>query len=232
MREQILQEAAQNLVPKVVDDLLREHDLEPVDTPDIHDVNVDEGRPLTFTATFETLPAVDAGEYHGLTLRRTPIEVTEAHIDDAIEQLRGRAAREVAVEGRGAAHGDIVAVEAERRVVRQPDGETGPLPAPERRSDARVEIGAADNPPGFDEHLLGLEAGGATRFTVTEPAGADVEFDVRVTAVHERVLPDLDDDFARPSASTNRSTICGRRPRRTCAPTPHGKPTAACVTNC
>ena len=197
MREQILQEAAQNLVPKAVDDLLRERDIRPVDTPDIHDVSVDEGRPLTFTATFETLPEVDAGEYDGLTLRRKPIEVTDANIDEALEQLRGRAAREEPVDGRGAAHGDLVTVDAERRVLRRPDGETGPPPAPERRSGARIEIGAADNPPGFDAHLVGLEAGATTRFTVTEPGGAEVEFDVRVTAIHERVLPDLDDDFAR-----------------------------------
>lgn len=197
MREQILEEAAQHLVPKVVDDLLREHEIRPVDTPDINDVTIDEGRPLTFTATFETLPAVDAGEYDGLTLRRKPIEVTDTHIDEALEQLRGRAAREVAVEERGAAQGDVLTVDAKRRVIRQADGEAGTLPAPEQRSGARIEIGAQGNPPGFDENLLGLEAGATSRFTVTEAAGAEVEYEVRVSAVHERVLPDLDDDFAR-----------------------------------
>ena len=197
LREQILEEVAQNLVPRVIGDLLRQHGIRPVDAPDIRDVAVDEGQPLTFTATFETLPEVDAGEYHGLTLRRTPIEVTDGNIDEALEQLRRRAAREEAVEGRGGVRGDIVTMDLERRVVRRPDGEPGPPPAPERRSGARVELGAADNPPGFDEHLTGLEAGGAARFTVTEPSGADVEYDVRVTGIHARVLPDLDDEFAR-----------------------------------
>ena len=197
MREQILEEVAQHLVPKVVDDLLREHEIRPVDTPDINDVTIDEGRPLTFTATFETLPSVDAGEYHELTLRRKPIEVTDAHIDEALEQLRSRAARQVAVDGRGAAQGDVLTVDAERRVIRQADGEAGPLPAPEQRSGARIEIGAQGNPPGFDENLLGLEAGATSRFAVTEPAGTEVEYEVRVSAVHERVLPDLDDEFAR-----------------------------------
>ena len=197
LREQILEEVAQNLVPRVIGDLLRQHGIRPVDAPDIRDVAVDEGRPLTFTATFETLPEVDAGEYHGLTLRRTPIEVTDGNIDEALEQLRRRAAREEAVEGRGGVRGDIVTMDLERRVVRRPDGEPGLPPAPERRSGARVELGAADNPPGFDEHLTGLEAGGAARFTVTEPSGADVEYDVRVTGIHARVLPDLDDEFAR-----------------------------------
>lgn len=197
MRDQILREAAQNLVPRAVDDLLREHEVRPVATPDIADIEVDEGRPLTFTATYEILPVVDAGEYDALTLRRKPAEVTGANIDAALEQIRGRAARAVPVEGRGAARGDILTVDAQRRVVRQPDGAAGPLPAPERQSGARIEIGAAGNPPGFDEHLLGLEAGGEARFTVTEPDGAEVEFEVRVTEVHERVLPELDDDFAR-----------------------------------
>ena len=197
LREQILEEAAQNLVPRVVDDLLREHEIRPVGTPDIRDVTVDEGQPLTFTATIETLPEVDAGEYHGLTLRRTPVEVTDANVDEALEQLRQRAAREVPVEGRGGARGDVVTADVERRVVRQAAGDSGTPPAPERRSGARVEIGAADNPPGFDEHLTGLEPGGAARFTLTEPSGADVEYDVQVTALHERVLPELDDEFAR-----------------------------------
>ena len=194
--DQILEEAAQNLVPRVVGDLLREHDIEPVAAPDIQDVEIDEGRPLTFTATFETMPEVDAGDYQELTLRRTPVEVTEANVGEALEQLRQRAAREAPVEGRGVERGDVVTVDLERRVLRPAGSESGPPPAPEQRSGARAEIGAADNPPGFDEHLTGLEVDGTARFTVTEPSGAEVEYDVRVTAIHERILPELNDEFA------------------------------------
>lgn len=196
LRDQILEEAAQNLVPRIVGDLLRERDIQPVAAPDVQDVEIDEGRPLTFTATFETMPEVDAGDYHELTLRRTPVEVTDANIDEALEQLRQRAAREAPVEGRGVERGDVVTVDLERRVLRPASSESGPPPAPERRSGARAEIGAADNPPGFDEHLAGLEVDGTARFTVTEPSGAEVEYDVRVTGIHERVLPELNDEFA------------------------------------
>ena len=196
LRDQILEEAAQNLVPRIVGNLLRERDIQPVAAPDVQDVEIDEGRPLTFTATFETMPEVDAGDYHELTLRRTPVEVTDANIDEALEQLRQRAAREAPVEGRGVERGDVVTVDLERRVLRPAGSEPGQPPAPERRSGARAEIGAADNPPGFDEHLTGLEVDGTARFTVTEPAGAEVEYDVRVTGIHERVLPELNDEFA------------------------------------
>lgn len=194
--DQILEEAAQNLVPRIVGDLLREHDIEPVAAPDIQDVEINEGRPLTFTATFETMPEVDAGDYQELTLRRTPVEVTEASVGEALEQLRQRAAREAPVEGRGVERGDVVTVDLERRVLRPAGSEPGPPPAPEQRSGARAEIGAADNPPGFDEHLTGLEVDGTARFTVTEPSGAEVEYDVRVTGIHERILPELNDEFA------------------------------------
>ena len=196
LRDQILEEAAQNLVPRIVGDLLEERDIQPVASPDIRDVEIDEGRPLTFTATFETMPEVDAGDYHDLTLRRTPIEVTDANVDEALEQLRRRAAREEPVAGRGVERGDVVTVDLQRRVLRQAASETGPTPAPEQRSGARAEIGAADNPPGFDEHLTGLEVDGTARFTATEPSGAEVEYDVRVTGIHERVLPELNDEFA------------------------------------
>ena len=196
LRDQILEEAAQNLVPRVVGDLLRERDIEPVAAPDIRDVEIDEGRPLTFTATFETMPEVDAGDYQELTLRRTPVEVTDANVGEALEQLRQRAAREAPVDGRGVERGDVVTLDLERRVLRPAGSEPGPPPAPERRSGARAEIGAADNPPGFDEHLTGLEVDGTARFTVTEPSGAEVEYDVRVTGIHERILPELNDEFA------------------------------------
>ena len=197
LRDQILEEAAQNLVPRIVSDLLKEHDLQPVAAPDVQDVEIEEGRPLKFTATFETMPQVDAGDYRDLTLRRMPIEVTDASVDEALQQLRQRAASEVAVEERGAERGDVLTVDLERRVLRPAGGAAGqPPPAPEQRSGARVELGAADNPPGFDEHLTGLEVDGAARFAVTEPAGGEVEYNVRVTAIHERVLPELNDEFA------------------------------------
>ena len=65
-REQILHDVAHDLIPRAIDEALRERGLEPVDTPDVKDVTLDEGQPLTFTATFETLPPIDPGplEHH------------------------------------------------------------------------------------------------------------------------------------------------------------------------
>lgn len=204
MHDQLLHEAAQELVEKAVDEALRERGVEPLEAPSVRDVNVEAGRPLTFTATFETLPPVDAGDYHGLTVRRTPLEVTGAQVSEALDELRQRAARAEPVEDRGAAIGDTVTCDLERRTLPAPDAAQPPAP-PERHAGVQIEVGAEANPPGFDTHVVGLEVGAERTFTVRhpeggdapEPAGADVEYRIRLQAIHQRVLPDLDDDFAR-----------------------------------
>ena len=61
-KDQILHDVAHDLVPKAVDEALRERGVEPVTTPDIREVVVEEGRALTFTASFDTLPSFEVGD--------------------------------------------------------------------------------------------------------------------------------------------------------------------------
>ena len=69
-RDQILHDVAHDLIPRAVDNALRERGVEPVDTPDIKNVLVEEGQPLKFTADFETVPAFDPGDYGSLNLKK------------------------------------------------------------------------------------------------------------------------------------------------------------------
>lgn len=197
-RQQILHDVAHELIPRAVDEALRERGIEPVDTPDIRDVLVEEGQPLTFTARFETVPPIDPGDSSTLTLRRPAASVEADALDRALARLRERAARFEPVEGRAVDQGDTVVIDLERR----PAGGTT---APERHENLAVEIGAPANPPGFDEQLLGLEPGAAKRFTIAYPAdyaiselaGTDVEYAVTLNGVKRRVVPELDDEFAK-----------------------------------
>src|SRR6516225_1166974 len=107
-RDQILHDVAHGLIPRAVDEALRERGVEPVDTPDIRDVIVEEGQPLKFTATFDTVPSIDPGDYTTIQLRRAGTSVTEAAVDDALARLRDRSARYEPVDGRGVEHGDSV----------------------------------------------------------------------------------------------------------------------------
>src|SRR4030095_9956530 len=96
------------LTPGAVDEPFGERGVEPVDTPDIRDVVVEEGQPLKFTATFETVPPIEPGEYGSLTVRRNQARVEDSAVDQALSQLRERAARYEPIEDRGVEDGDSV----------------------------------------------------------------------------------------------------------------------------
>jgi trigger factor len=195
-KDQILHDVAHDLIPRAVDDALRERGLEAVDTPDVRDVNIEDGQPLTFTASFDTLPPFEPGDLSTISIRRASRAITDDAVDLSLQRLRERGARFEPVEGRGVDHGDTVVLDLERR------GGGGP---PDVHKDASIDLGAKANPPGFDEQLLGLEAGATKAFDVHYPqdypigelAGTDVSYTVAVKGVKRRVLPDLDDEFAK-----------------------------------
>jgi len=207
-RDQILHDVANDLIPQAVDDALRERGVEAIDTPDIRDVTVEEGRSLTFTASFDTLPSFDPGDLGTLSLRRPSTAVPDEAVDQALGRLRERAARYEPVEGRDVADGDTVNVDLERRSLGGPAREGDARP-PERdatvNKEVSIELGSKANPPGFDEQLLGMSAGSKKEFTIHFPddyavgemAGTDVWYSVEVKAIKRRVLPELDDEFAK-----------------------------------
>jgi trigger factor len=195
-RSQILHDVVHELVPRAVDDALRERGVEPVDTPDIRDVTVEEGQPLKFTATFDTVPGIDLKPYASVQLRRARPVLEEGAIDQTLQALRERAARYEAIEPRPVERGDTVVVD----LVRTSQGET-----PDTHQDITIEIGATANPPGFDDEVAGMAVGDTKTFTVRYPvdygikelAGASVDYTVTIKSLKRRVVPDLDDEFAR-----------------------------------
>ncbi len=199
-RDQILHDVAHGLIPRAVDEALRERGVEPVDTPDIKDVVVEEGQPLKFTASFETVPPIDPGDYASLTLRNTTASVEDSAVEQALSQLRERAARYEPVEERGVETGDSVLLDLERTA----SGENGE-PQTDKHDAVSVDIGAPANPPGFDDALVGMNTGDKKSFDVNYPddyaieelAGTTVKYDASVKAIRKRVVPDLDDEFAK-----------------------------------
>lgn len=217
-RDQILHDVAHGLIPRAVDEALREKGVEPVDTPDIRDVVVEEGQPLKFTASFETVPPIEPGDYASITLHTRGTTVGDAAVDETLTDLRQRAARyEPLSEPRGVQHGDSVVMDLIRTATPKLEeplvvlaGEpAGPPPTKEpqtdKHNDVTVEIGATANPPGFDEQLVGLHEGAEKTFDVRYPddysiqelAGTTVSYSVSIKAIRKRVVPELDDEFAK-----------------------------------
>jgi len=218
-RDQILHDVAHGLIPRAVDEALRERGVEPVDTPDIRDVVVEEGQPLKFTATFETVPPIEPGEYASITLHPKSTAVEDSAVDAALANLRERAARYEPIAGRGIAIGDSVMMDLVRtatpkQVTDEPlvviAGEPAPPKRPaepqtDKHEGVTVEIGATANPPGFDDNLIGLHEGVEKTFEVRYPddyaieelAGTTVAYDVSIKAIRTRVVPALDDELAK-----------------------------------
>ena len=210
-RDQILHDVAHGLIPRAVDEALRERGVEPVDTPDIRDVVVEEGQPLKFTATFDTVPSIDPGDYSSIQLRRTAAVVEDGAVEEALSRLREQAARYEPVEDRGVHLGDSVVMDLVRTAAPgDANAEAGASPAErgektDRHENVTVDIGGQANPPGFDEELVGLTAGDTKTFdvqypedyTIKELAGSTVTYDVTIKAIRKRTVPELDDDFAR-----------------------------------
>ena len=197
-RDQILYDVAHDLIPRVVGDALRERGLDPVATPDIRDVVLEEGQPLTFVADFEVVPPIDPGDYAGLTLRKAPAVLDVGAVDQALERLRDRAAKWIPVEDRASTAGDTVLLDV-TRTMRKDDAK------PEAMQNVSIEVGASANPPGFDEALTGVVAGDERSFTSTYPAdyptvelaGATVDYQATVKGLRRKMLAPLDDDFAK-----------------------------------
>ena len=197
-KDQILYDVANAMIPRLVDEALRERGLRPVATPDIKDVVLDEGQPLTFLAEFETVPPIEPGEYTGIALTKPPAILEVGAVDQVLEQLRQRAAKWHPVEDRTASVGDAVLMDV-TRTVKKDDAK------PEPMQNVSIELGAKGNPPGFDENLSGVAAGDTRTFSVTYPteyevpelAGVTVDYEVSVKGLRRKELAELTDEFAK-----------------------------------
>ena len=195
-KEQILQDVARELVPKAVDEALHERGVEPVDSPDVNDFAIDEGKPLTFMATFETVPEFEVGDLAAILVQQPAADLAPDAVSTALEQLRERAARFEPLDARPAADGDTLVADIERKDA------TGESDTHEQVS---LVIGGPGNPPGFDANLVGMAAGDTKTFAIHFPddypvpqlAGTDVTYTVQARELRQRVLPELDDEFAK-----------------------------------
>jgi len=195
-REQILHDVMHGLIPRAIEEALQERGIEPIDTPNVKDVDLHEGKPLTFTAAVETVPPFDPGDLASISLTRAKVNIDDAAVDETLGRLRERSAKFETVEGRPIAEGDTITATLDRK---------GPGDETDHHDEVTIQLGAEGNPPGFDANLVGLNAGEDKTFTVHFPADyvaesfrdADVSYSIRVKEIRKKVLPELDDELAK-----------------------------------
>jgi trigger factor len=194
----VLEEALRDSLPEWYERALLASGVNPVGDPSIELVSAPdaEGEPLGFKLEVGVRPKATLGEYRGLEVGRAEPQVPEDVVEREIERVRAGFAKLEPVE-RAAAEGDVLLIDFEGLV----DGqafEGG------KASDYLLELGGGQLVEGFEEQLSGAAAGEEREVEVSFPddlpseelAGADAVFSVQVKEVREKVLPDLDDDFA------------------------------------
>src|SRR3954464_12048121 len=196
-REAVLDETVREAIGRWYVDAIGAAKIAPVGDPklDLGDLP-GEGQPLTFSIEIGVRPTAQLGEYDGVEVGRREATVDDAQVDAELQSLRERAARVETVE-RPAQVGDFVVMDYEGRV-------GGELFEGGAGRDQMIELGSGRLIPGFEDQLQGASAGEQREVNVTFPdeypaeqlKGADATFAVTVKEVKEKVLPELDDDFA------------------------------------
>ena len=200
-RPQIMQDVAEHLVSKAVGDALVEKGVEPVETPDIKDLVLEEGKPLTFKASFDVVPSFDPGDLSTIEATEPSRAIEDDAVNQSLERLRERNARYEAVEGGAVDAGHTVVIALERRGTDK-EGKPGDV---DKHEQVNIELGAPSNPPGFDAEVIGMTPGTSKSFTITYPedytipelAGGKVDYTVNLKEIKKRVIPALDDELAK-----------------------------------
>ncbi|MGA8224061.1 MAG: trigger factor [Candidatus Acidiferrales bacterium] len=193
-------EVVQSLVPEYLEKALDEKKLIPVTRPEVDKVEFKEGEPLRFRAVFEVLPEFELGEYKNPEVQVEAVEIGDAQVDKAVEEMRERAATFVPVEGRAAKDGDFVLM----KLMGTPVGGGDPVQA----DNILCHLGAEETLESFTENLRGASAGETKKFGAKYPddypdpklAGKTYDYSVDVQGIKEKKLPELNDEFAKDAA--------------------------------
>jgi trigger factor len=190
------EDAVNESYPDAYSKALEESEIEPVGRADMEILELSADG-YTFKAMVPVKPEVKIEDYKGIEAEKPEVNVGQAEVDAEIERMRVRNARIETVD-REIKNGDTAVIDFEGFK----DGVAFEGGKGEHHS---LEIGSNSFIPGFEEKLVGAEAGDELELDLTFPeeyhaedlAGADVVFKVKVHEVKERLLPDLDDEFAK-----------------------------------
>ena len=190
------EEAVNIALPDAYSGAVKESELHVVGYPQVELLEVGkEG--FSFKATVAVYPEVTLGQYKGVEAPRAEVNVTGEDVDARLKEMAERDSRMVSVEDRPVENGDIVNIDFEGFLNGEPfDG---------GKSDSfDLEIGSGSFVPGFEEQLVGMNAGEEKDIDITFPedyhadlAGKAVVFHVKANSIKVRELPALDDEFAK-----------------------------------
>ncbi len=192
-------DAVNALAGEAVKDALAEHELKPFGNPYLTDVNTEENKAVSMEAIVEIEPSFDLADYTALELVKPSAEVKDDEVDQFLQNMRKNQADTISIEEiRGLKDGDVANLDFTGTL-------DGTLVEDLNGTDYLVQLGSSETVPGFEEQIIGMEAGQDREFDLTFPedffkpeiAGKVIHFKVKLKEIRELHLPDLDDEFAK-----------------------------------
>ena len=191
------EDAANIVIPEEYDKALAEvKDIKITSQPAIDVTQMEKGKEFIFTAEVATKPEVTLGQYKGIEVPETKVEVTDEEIEAELKKVQEQNAREITVD-RPAENGDTVVIDFEGSV----DGEVFEGGTAENHP---LVLGSGSFIPGFEDQLVGAVADSDVEVNVTFPedyqakelAGKAAVFKVKVHEIKKKELPEINDEFA------------------------------------
>ena len=200
--EEVKSDVVEALVPKYFRREAEKQGLMPVSQPRVTDLHIHDSEPLRFKASFEVMPEIPVEGYKELRADKPEIVVSEEEVEQALDNVREQHATFTAVEGRPLTDGDFAQASLDGR---PKDAQAPKDRNPVRMDEVLVEIGGKNTMPEFTEHLRGASAGEERTFDVNYPqdapdkrlAGKAFSYTVKVHAIKQKSLPELNDEFAK-----------------------------------
>ena len=215
---EIRKEVIDTLLPERFNKAVNEQNLRPVGQPKVTELTLEDEAPLHAKAVFEILPAFSIDGYKDVKVDKPSVEITEEEFQHELVHLRdSRATIEPVEEDRALQDGDWAEISYKGQIQPAPPDDpatTAPEAAAEPQpveaqpisgENTLVEIGGKDTVEAFTNSLRGVKPGQELKVEVIYPAdysetklaGKTVAYDVEVKAIKKRILPELNDDFAK-----------------------------------
>ncbi len=197
--EDIKGEVRSHLVEECLAEVVKERDLQIVSRPEVETGEIKEDGEFSFSAVFEIKPAIELKDYLGVEVEKVKVAISEEQVDEALKRLQEGHARLELVEGRDVVQkGDFVTVDFEGTIAGKPF-------AGGKGENYVLEVGAGHTLPQFEEAVIDLQVGQLQSVPVIYPdnypnaeiAAKAVDFALTVREIKQKVLPVLDDDFAK-----------------------------------
>jgi trigger factor len=192
------------LVPRYFRREAEKQGLIPVSQPRVTDLHFHDGEPIRFKANFEVMPEIQVEGYKDLRADKPDIAVTDAEIEEALNNVREQHATYSTVENRPLAEGDFAQASMDGKPKDIKDVKEASA-NPVHMDDVLIEIGGKNTVPEFSQNLTGTSAGEGRIFDVSYPedisdkrlAGKTFVYTVKVNGIKQKSLPELTDEFAK-----------------------------------